>query len=216
MTHDSYFSISGSSRVLVVADQANRAESSAVIDSTRPDYWYGIFDANMDSLELRICGQPRCMEKSFLVPNTADELEPAVGNIARHIAPDDSEAIDNMIPLIANVTFEGEVAALEVARLAYLEYRGVNAQLRELINNGQIEDAVALNTTPDVGGSEEAFDRFVQAMETERAINRSVFDNIWDTQRSALSRNQVLYGSVGYFVLVLLVIVGVYHRFREL
>ncbi len=70
MTNDAYFSISGVSRVLVEANQANRAESSAIIDSDRKADWYKQFDDAAQSVELRICGQPNCMQNPFTLPNT--------------------------------------------------------------------------------------------------------------------------------------------------
>jgi len=215
MILDSYFSISGSSRVLVVANQANRAESSTIIDFLRPKYWYQIFDDNVQSVELHLCGAPGCMEQTFLASNTLDTPNPSVVETAQQITAD-SAILGGIVPLMANITFLGEAEALEEARLAFQEYRAVNAQLRELIKAGDLAAATDLNTRMDVGGSEEAFARFAQAMERVNQINRAVFDSIWNEQRDSLPRNQVFYGVLGYLLVMALVVFGVYHRYREL
>lgn len=214
MIRDSYYSISGSSRVLVVANQANRAESSAIIDYLRPKYWYQFFDDNIQSVELRLCGAPGCTDQSFLFASTDEPSEAAIAT-AQQIS-EDSGILNGLVPLMANITFPGEVAALEQARLAFIDYRAVNTQLRDLIKANDLTGAVELNTSADAGGSEEAFGRFAQAMEQVRSINRAVFDDIWNTQRDALPRNQVIYGVVGYLLVMLFVVLGVYHRYREL
>lgn len=215
MIRDSYYSISGSSRVLVVANQANRAESSTIIDYLRPKYWYQIFDENVQSVELRLCGAPGCMDQSFLVSDTRDTPSAAVVATAQQITAD-SEILGGVVPLMANITVRGEAAALEEARLAFLEYRAINNQLRELIKINDLAGATELNTQAEVGGSEEAFGRFVAAIERVNQLNRTVFDDIWNTQRDTLPRNQLLFGVVGYLLVMVLVIFGVYHRYREL
>ena len=73
-----------------------------------------------------------------------------------------------------------------------------------------------MNTGTAAGSSEEAFDRFVTAIDQVRVTNQQTFDDIWNTQKEALPRNQVLYGVAGYLILMGLVAVGVIHRFREL
>jgi hypothetical protein len=215
MIRDSYYSISGSSRVLVVANQANRAESSTIIDFLRPKYWYQIFDDNVQSVELRLCGAPGCTDQSFLASGTADTPNPSAVSTAQQIS-ESSEILGGLVPLMANITFAGEAAALERARLAFLDYRAVNTQLRDLMKANDLTSAVELNTRADAGGSEEAFGRFVQAIEQVRSINRAIFDDIWNTQREALPRNQLLFGVAGYLVVMVFIILGVYHRYREL
>jgi hypothetical protein len=117
---------------------------------------------------------------------------------------------------MGNITFPGEAAVLEKARLAYLDYVAVDAVLRQDISAGNMDAAVTLNTDTSPGTSEEAFNRFVKAMDELRSINRQVFDDIWNEQRDALPRNQVVYGLIGYLLVIGLVGLGVYHRYREL
>lgn len=215
MTNDAYFSISGASRILVQANQANRAESSAIIDSERTAEWYEQFDAAMESVALRICGQPDCMLTTFTL-NGSSVADPSVVNRAEGISPDNAAAIDNVKPLLARLTNGVEVNSLEEARLAYLDYQAVNVALRERIDSGDTTGAVELNTGTADGSSEEAFNRFVNAINEVRVVNQGVFDTIWDTQRESLPRNQVLYGLGGYLILMGLVGIGVLHRYREL
>ncbi len=215
MTNDAYFSISGVSRVLVQANQANRAESSAVIDSDRKADWYKQFDDAVESVELRMCGQPGCMQQPFTLSNSNQVSSQAVVN-AQSISAENAAAIDNINPLLARLTYGDEVAALEKARQAYIDYLAVDSQLRQKIDAGDTAGAVELNTGTADGSSEEAFNRFVSAMNDVRTVNQQVFDDIWDTQRDDLPRNQVLYGLAGYIILMGLVVVGVVHRFREL
>ncbi len=215
MTNDAYFSISGVSRVLVEANQANRAESSAIIDSDRKTDWYKQFDDAAQSVALRICGQPDCMQTSFTVANSNLADSQAVLD-AQSISADNAASIDNINPLLARLTYGAEVAALEKARQAFVDYLAVDATLRQKIDTGDTTGAVELNTGTADGSSQEAFNRFVTAINDVRVVNQQVFDDIWNTQRDSLPRNQVLYGVAGYLLLMGLVGVGVIHRFREL
>ncbi len=216
MTQDAYYSISGASRVLVVANQANRAESSAIIDQERSGDWYKQFDENMQSVELRLCGAVGCTANSFLVNGTADSPSSAAVASARTITRQNSDAIDGIAVLMGNITFPGEAAVLERARLAYVDFMNTDVTLRQDIDAGNMDDAVVLNTDASPGTSEEAFGRFVKAMDELRSINRAVFDDIWDEQREALPRNQVLFGIIGYLAVIGFIGLGVYHRYREL
>ncbi len=215
MTDDAYFSISGVSRVLVQANQANRAESSAVIDSDRKADWYKQFDAAVESIALRICGQPDCMQTTFTASNSLNINSQAVAG-AQTISPANEAIIDNIRPLLAHLTYGDEVLALEKARQAFVDYLAVDAQLREKIDADDTTGAVDLNTGTADGSSEDAFNRFVSAMDEVRLVNQQTFDDIWDTQKELLPRNQTLYGVAGYLILMALVGVGVVHRFREL
>lgn len=213
MINDSYRSVSASSRVLVDANLANRAESTAVIFPERAADWYAVFDNSMALVELRICGQPKCMETTFLASGTSDTIDPGVARAARTISAEDSARIGNIIPLVGNVTFKSEAATLEQARLAYLTYHQINQQFRNLIDTGDVQGALDLNTG-EVGT--QAFQKFAQAITDERLINRAVFDQVWKQQQTSIPSNQGLYGVVAFIVVMLTVVVGVYHRYREL
>jgi hypothetical protein len=213
MIDDSYRSVSASSRVLVDANLANRAESTAVIFPERSTDWYAVFDSSMALVELRMCGQPGCMESTFLASGTTDTVDPAVRRAAQSISAEDSARIGNIVPLVGNVTFRSEAATLEQARLAYLTYRQINQQFRDLIDTGDVQGALDLNTG-EVGT--QAFQKFAQAITDERLINRSVFDQVWKQQQASIPTNQGLYGVVAYIIIMLLIAVGVYHRYREL
>ncbi len=215
MTNDAYFSISGVSRVLVQANQANRAESSAIIDSDRKADWYKQFDDAVESVALRICGQADCMQQPFTVSNSNQVSSEALVQ-AQNISPENTAAIDGINPLLTRLTYGNEVVALENARQAFVDYLAVDAQLREKIDADDTTGAVELNTGTADGSSEEAFNRFVAAMDDVRIVNQQTFDDIWDEQKEVLPRNQTLYGVAGYLILMGLVGVGVVHRFREL
>jgi hypothetical protein len=79
---------------------------------------------------------------------------------------------------------------------------GVDATLRQKIDAGDTTAPVELNTGTAPGSSEEAFNRFVSAIDDVRVVNQQEFDDIWDTQRDSLPRNQVLYGVAGYLILM--------------
>lgn len=207
MIQSAYRSVSASSRVLVDANLANRAESSALIDTDKFEIWNERFDEAIQRIELRLCGQPGCIETQF---------RPQIIRNAQQISPENSDAIDNIIPLIANITFAGEAEALEAARLAFKDYVNANIELRKLIEVNDLEGAIAFNTGMDAGNSQEAFERFESAMNELSTINRNVFDQIWQTERPILQANQLLLGFMGYLAIAVLVIAGVWHRFREL
>lgn len=210
MTLDSYANISANSRVLVQVNDANRAESSAIIDSGRADYWYSLFDEHIASIELRVCGAPGCMNEPFIVDNAANAN---VINQAARVSPG---AIDGMTPLMANLTSYEELQALEDARVAFADYRRANTEIRDLMARGDMEKATLLNTKVESGTSEEAFNRFTLAVADARSHSREVFDAIWDAQQNTLPRNQALYGVIGYGLVIVFVLLGVYHRYREL
>ncbi len=180
MIDDSYRSVSASSRVLVDANLANRAESTAVIFPERASDWYAVFDHSMALVELRICGQPQCMETTFLVLGTTDTIDSAVIRAAESISVENSARIGNIVPLVANVTFRSEAATLEQARLAYLTYRQINQQFRNLIDTNDVQVALDLNTG-EVGT--QAFQKFADAITSERLINRAVFDQVWNSSK---------------------------------
>ncbi|HEX2908121.1 MAG TPA: hypothetical protein VHO69_14725 [Phototrophicaceae bacterium] len=100
--------------------------------------------------------------------------------------------------------------------MAYQDYRQIHTELQTQIDGGDLDSATLLNTSREAATSEEAFGRFQEAIETLRSINQQVFDDIWANQKEALPRNQLLYGLISYGVLVLLVVAGLYHRYREL
>jgi hypothetical protein len=210
MTLDSYYSISGASRVLVYASLANRAESSAVIDVARKDEWYARFDANIANVEQLICRESGCLQMSFVTSgdNPAGRVVMGAGY------GNDRTAAFN-VALMGNITFAGEASALETARLALLEYLGIHQSLRALIDADDIAGAVELNTGVDVGDSEEAYRRFVAAMLNVQTINRSVFDDIWQQQQTELPRNQVLFGILGYALILVMMNLGLYQRYQE-
>jgi hypothetical protein len=214
MIQDSYRSVSAASRTLVDANLANRAESSELLDLERADSWNARFDEAVALIALRMCGQPNCLETSFL--SGTERASDQVVRAANDITPSNSELIEGIIPLIANVTFDGEATALDNARKAFQEFRGINTQLREQIAAGNIDDAVALNTEIADGTSQEAFDRFAAAMDEVRDINRAVFDEVGQAASQTLQTNRILFGFVGYAIVAVLLIVGVYHRYREL
>lgn len=216
MTQDAYYSISGASRVLVVANQANRAESSSIIDISRKDDWYTQFDEDTQSVELRLCGYTGCLSQPFTASTGSDAPNSSIVIAARSITPADSDSINGVTVLMGNITFSGEATALENARTAFVDYLNVDAGLRQKIDAGDATGAVELNTGTADGSSEEAFNRFAAAMESLRAINRQVFDQIWADQQQSLPRNQVIFGFISYLLVIGCVVLGVYHRYREL
>lgn len=195
MTGEAYNSISGSSRVLVSGDLANRAESSAIIDVERADYWFGQFDSNIETLEIRLCGAANCSAETFIGLSTANLSDTT---------------------LIANVAFDGEIEALENARLALREYISIHETLKTAIQAGQMDVALELNTGVEAGSSEEAYGRFVGYIQEAQTINRLVFDAIWAEQQSALPRNQLIYGIIASILVIVLTAIGVNNRYREL
>jgi hypothetical protein len=108
------------------------------------------------------------------------------------------------------------VSSLEAARKAFVDYLTIHRQIYDLVRKGDVAGALALNIGSEAGQSAEAFDRFTQAMTQERTINRTVFDQVWNTQSALLTQNRVLYSVVAYGLIVVLIGLGLYHRFREL
>ncbi len=213
MINDAYLNVSASSRVLVDANLANRAESSELLDTERADAWNKLFDQAASRVELRLCGQAGCLNTAFAERSTAN---PAAVSNAQNISAANAAQIDDISPLMANLTVDGQASTLEQARQAFLDFKTVNANLRTLITSKQTDAAIALNTNTDPGTSQEAFDRFVTAISSVRDMNRSVFDQVGQAASSALQTNRILFGFVGYALIAVLVLVGVNQRYREL
>jgi len=214
MINDAYRSVSASARTLVDANLANRAESSLLLDSQNPDSWDVRYRDAMERVVLRLCGQADCTVQTFTT--SGDNLRSGAVSVGQAIAAKDSERIDGIIPLVANVTFSGEATALERARQALQDYQVAHINLRNMIITEDTEGAIQFNTSTDAGTSQEAFNRFADAMEDLRQINRDVFDQTWESQRDALTRNQTLFGLIGYALIVVLLVAGISHRYREL
>ena len=215
MVQDAYYSVTASARVISDASRANITESAALNDPANASQWQQKFDHFVQLVTLRICGQQNCLVRPFS-KDGQDNIDPAVAQIAKAVTQQDSIAIDNIIPLMGNITFTGEVTTLEQARLAYLDYLQIDKQTRGLLANNQLEEAIKLNTGRNPGQSDEAFFRFISLMEQEETINRNVFQQVWTEQQTALPLSQLLYGNLGLIIVILLSCFGVYHRFREL
>ncbi|MEO8392964.1 MAG: hypothetical protein ABI700_08220 [Chloroflexota bacterium] len=216
MIQDSYRSVSGSSRVLVDANLANRSESSELLDPERADAWNTLFDNEVQLIELRMCGLANCTQKSFIPGSTSDQPSSSVVNAANNITPDNSAKIEGIVPLVANVTFAGETSALEKARIAFQDFVTVNTTLRGLVQSSKMDDAIVLNTSSDAGTSQEAFDRFATAINQLRDINHAVFDQVGQSATQTLQANRILFGLVAYVAIGILLVAGLYHRYREL
>ncbi len=214
MVEDAYYSVTASSRVLDVANLSNRTESTELLDLDHVAFWEQAFDKTKAEIELRLCGQIGCLNHTF-TPG-GDILDAQAYQTAKAISKADSLSIGGIVPLVANVTYAGEAQTLETARKAYLDYLAIDGQIRQLIQSNQIASAIRLNTGIQPGQSDEAFGRFVTAMEHEKAINRAYFDGIWQTEQTALLTNRIGLGLAGNGLVIVLLAVGVYHRYREL
>lgn len=214
MIQDAYRSVSAASRVLVDANLANRAESSILLDPDNSAVWTQRFEDAMVHVELQLCGQRGCTTNSFVLgsPTTPNA---SVVNTALQSSTN-ADLAENTIPLMANITFAGEVERIERARLALLEYRVVNQQLQTLIAANKMDEAIALNTSLDAGTSQDTFNRFSQAIVDERELNRAIFDKVWASESARLESGQQVYGIVGYVLMIIAIAAGTYHRFREL
>lgn len=210
MVDDAYKSVTGSARVLVIGNQADINQSGAVIDSAGIDDWNKKFDKNIADVERRICGTTGCLQSSFTTTNSSDDVRGAVASAAKGVT------VDNLIPLVGNVTFEGEAAALERARTALLQYLTLNKNVRDLLAKNQVDDASLLATGESAGQSAEAYKRFSDEIANVQGINKAVFDETWQTVQATLTRDLVLLIFGGYLVVFIGIIAGVIHREREL
>lgn len=218
MIQDAYLNVSASSRILVDANVANRAESSALLDSENADLWYDRYEEAISQVELRLCGRSECANVEFV--NGQGDLLPFVVEAAQDISDADSERIGGINPLVANIanfsSSSAQRSRLEGAREAFLDFKSANATLRELIDTGDIDSAIIYNTSTDEGTSQQAFDRLDAALNGIITADRDVFEDIWASQSATLQNSRAILGTVAYGLIAILVIVGVYHRFREL
>ena len=152
------------------------------------------------------------MQTPFSIVPNGDSGNSTVIQSALNISLDNSKLIDNVQPLIANTTFPGEVRALEKARTAYLQYLQYDGQMRTLLQQNNLTAVSNINT----GVSDQTFAKFIQAMQDEHDINQQVFESVWERQKSALWLYPLAFGVVGYGLVILLVLGGAWHRYREL
>lgn len=214
MVGDAYQSVSASSRVLVDANLANRAESSALLDMDRADAWDARFADAAARVELRLCGQAGCAQSKFT--DGRNGLLPGVIAAGQAIDAADFNIIGGISPLTAIPASNDESLALEAARSAFLDFETAHQQLKVLMAGGDTAGAIAFNTSSDAGTSQYLFDRLSAAMTRIIDLNRTVFDDIWAQEGSTLQSNRVIYGLAAYGLIVVLVGIGVWHRFREL
>jgi hypothetical protein len=211
MTEDAYYSITAASRVIADANRANVTESAALNDPAHAADWQQRFDNNIQLIQLRLCGQIDCIKTTFSAARP-DSANPQSVEGSRQITPELSSKIGGVKPLMGNITFAGEVAVLEKARIALLDYLKVDSKARTLLATNQLDAALKLNTSE----SDTAFFRFIESMEQEKEVNKKVFTNVWQSVQSGLVTNQVLYGFVALGLVIVACAAGVYHRYREL
>jgi hypothetical protein len=208
MVNDSYRSVTGAARVLAVANQADITQSGAVIDSASAADWNTRFDTYLLNVEQRLCGALGCLQRPFT--SGRDLILNSVSTATNNVR------IENLPPLVGNVTFAGEATALELARTALNEYLAINKSIRDLLAKGQIDDASFLSTGDAKGQSAEAFTRFTTAIDEVSRINVRVFDQTWTDVQNTLNRNMLWYILIGYVLVVIGIIAGVIQREREL
>jgi len=194
----------------VIGNQADINQSGAVIDSTGVDDWNSKFDKNITDVERRICGVAGCLQGTFTTTATSDDVRGNVISSAQKIT------VDNLIPLVGNVTFDGEAVALERARLALTDYLTINKQVRDLLTKNQLDDASLLSTGNNKGQSSEAFARFTTEIGNVKQINVDIFDQTWKTVQDTLNRDMLWFIVIGYVAILIGIVVGVIHREREL
>jgi len=218
MVVSDYYSVSASARALAYADQANSAQAGSVVDVNLANApaWQGTFDSNKHIIEVSICGTTGCLATPFVGSGDQTRITPDVISHAKDELTVDKTLTGGIVPLVANVTLPGEAAVIEQARAAYQDYLTINAQIRDLLKNNNSEDAARLATGINLGQSAEAFARFSTSMAAEGKINHDDFDRIWINERDGLPLHLNLFGFGGCVLLIVLLIVGVYHRFREL
>jgi len=222
MVQDAYYSVSASARVLAVANQSASAQSGKVIDPGHADFWQTSFANDLNSIALRICGQPNCLNKPFTVSDSPDALDPIVLRDAINVSDTNRQAINTQDinrqansgigSLIANITTPGEAAKLEQARQAIVRYNGINDQVSALVAKGSLEDASRLST----GDGQKALADFSQAILDEQNIKRNKFNSIWTTEQADLPTHRWLFGVAGYAVLIIALLIGAVQRLREL
>ncbi len=214
MVEDAYYSVTASARVLDVANLGKRIEGTELLDLDHVALWQQNFDKTKAEIGLRMCGQADCLNQPFT--SGSDQVSIQAYQNAKAISPADSLSIGGIVPLVANVTYAGEAQTLDTARKAYLDYLTIDGQIRQLIQSNQLALAIGLNTGTQPGQSDEAFGRFVTAMEHEKAINRAAFDHIWQAEQTALPNNRLVYGAIGSGLVIGLLAAGVYQRYQEL
>lgn len=187
MVRDAYDTISGVQSVKALATQADALESVAIFDAENAAPRLRDYDQYRFLLEQQLCGERDCWQRPFVTDATSGgaEIDRVDAEVVELALEGKSKYGLPRTPLIANVHFRGEAAALETMRQHLANYLAANGRLRAALAAGEVTQATAINQTE----SAEALAGMLAAADQERAIARAEFERIWDQVRTSMQWN---------------------------
>jgi len=97
---------------------------------------------------------------------------------------------------LANVTFEGEAPLARAELLQWLEYMGIDGNIRGLERQGRHAEAVALCLGTRPHESDWAFEQFIHTLDLNLQLNQAAFDAAIERANSHLATLRVLLLSI--------------------
>ncbi|HYN86926.1 MAG TPA: hypothetical protein VER55_00280, partial [Ardenticatenaceae bacterium] len=188
LVREAYDTVSGIQSVKALATQADALESLALFDSDQAQATLRDYDQYIFVIEQQLCGERDCSERPFLAPSgpvrrtEIEAVDPLVVEAARE---GQSKYGLPRTPLIGNVHFRGEAAALEAVRVGLDQYLDANEDLRAAVLAGDVERATTINQ----GESATALAAMLEAADDERRLVRAEFNRIWNQVRGRMSVN---------------------------
>jgi len=207
MVRDAYDTVAGVRDEAALVDQQNALQSVAIFDPGAAAGHFTDIDEYSTLFELGLCGQPGCSSTSFLSSGAGDTIDPSVAAAALQ---KQEELSLPRIPLVANVRFAGEAAALEQARVAYQSFLAAGMTTRAAVQSGNTAAALAANTGPGA----QAFAQTRDQLDRAREAARRVYDRIWRSVEDATTIGRWL--AAGDVLAAALLLRGLWRRRREL
>jgi hypothetical protein len=207
MVKDAYNTVAGVRDEIALVSQQHERESIALIDTQGAAGHAEAFQELRLQVEKGLCGFGNCTARSFLAPGKSDTIDPAVVDAA---VQGQSACGLARPPLVANVHFPGEAAALERARQQYRAY--LTADQAAGNANGCVNTTSATTLRP--GQGTQAYNATVQQLDAAGGAARRVFESISDSVQSATRIGEWLAAAV--VVAALLLARGLWRRRAEL
>jgi uncharacterized membrane protein YraQ (UPF0718 family) len=206
MVADAYNSVAGVRDEIALISQQHERESIAILDAANAAGHFAAFDAFTLEAEQRLCGDSGCTANPFLASGQPDTVSPQVAKAG--VAAQFEFGLPRP-PLVSNVHFAGEAAALENARKQYRAFLDADKAVRTAVQANNIPAATAQSET-----AARAYQATVAALEQAGSDSRRVYDASWHSVQSAMTLARWL--AAGEIVAALLLARGLWRRRAEL
>lgn len=207
MVRRAYDNVAGAQGLGALLSQARALESIAIFDPQGAEGHLESFEQYNALVEQGLCGPRLCTQNSFLAGS--DSVDSGVRD--RALDTQDTLGLPRP-PLVANVHFRGQAAALEALRVEYRLWFDSHQQLAtDVRGGGSGRQAAASRNT---GVSADTFANVVARIGSLTDLARTEFNNIWQRVYALSTLAQIL--AVAFPLSGLLAAYGIWRRRSEL